>query len=76
MRCLALAGELRNSGADVQFICSGQERKWIEYVRDRELDCEVFNPAQIFGVAYRQKNSNTPYSNMGDLRFDWQQDLA
>ena len=74
MRCLALAAELKNSGANVKFICSGQERKWIEYVRDRNFDCEVFFPSIKYGTTSDQSNFNASSSNMRDLQFDWQQD--
>ena len=76
MRCLALATELKKSGANVQFICSGQDRKWIEYVRDKEFDCEVLYQSKKNRTAYSQDGSNRSSAKIRKLRFDWQQDLA
>lgn len=76
MRCLALATGLKGSGADVIFICSGQERKWIEYVRDREFDCQVLYPSNMLGTVHNKRNLNTSSYVMGGNRFDWQQDLT
>ena len=76
MRCLVLATELKNSGANVQFICSGQDSKWIEYVRERNFDCKVLFPSNYFVVADSQNDSDSSSSKTREIGFDWQQDLA
>ncbi len=76
MRCLVLATGLKNSGANVQFICSGQDSKWIEHVRERDFDCKVLYPSNKFGDADSQNDSDSSSSESGEFGFDWQQDLT
>ncbi len=76
MRCLTLAAELKKLGAKVKFICFGQERKWIEYVRNREFDCEVLYLSNRFGTTHYQRDFSAPSSYERGFQFNWQQDLV
>ncbi len=39
MRCLALATALRKDGAQVLFVSSGEERKWVELIERHSFEC-------------------------------------